>query len=120
MKRFVEGVDRGQSTLFPQEQHPEFRDSITRGKIDADAKVAQRMYKRALGYSHPAVKIFMPQGAKEPVYAPYTEPYPPDTQAASLWLRNRQPARWRDRQDLTHDVGGTLGEMIEQVIALRA
>ena len=24
-------------------------------------------------------------------YAPYTAHYPPDTQAASLWLRNRQP-----------------------------
>ena len=28
---------------------------------------------------------------------PYTEHYPPDTQAASLWLRNRQPRQWRDK-----------------------
>ena len=45
----------------------------------------------------PAVKIFMPAGAEAPVCASYTEHYPPDTQAASLWLRNRQPAKWRDR-----------------------
>jgi hypothetical protein len=50
----------------------------------------------------PAVKIFMPAGAAAPVYAPYTEHYPPDTTAASLWLRNRQPSKWRDRQEVNH------------------
>jgi hypothetical protein len=28
------------------------------------------LYQRANGYSHPAVKIFMPAGAKKAVYAP--------------------------------------------------
>jgi hypothetical protein len=32
--------------------------------------------------------------------------YPPDTQVASLWLPNRQPAKWRDRQQV--DVVGTI------------
>jgi hypothetical protein len=40
-----------------------------------------------------ASTIARPAGAEAPVNAPYTEHYPPDTQAASLWLRNRQPAR---------------------------
>ena len=83
-------------------ERPEFYESITRGKQIADANVADRLYQRALGYSHEAVKIFMPQGAERPVYAPYTEHYPPDTPAASLWLRNRQPAKWRDRQEHQH------------------
>jgi hypothetical protein len=82
--------------------HPEFLESIVRGKGTADANVAERLYQRALGYSHHAVKIFLPPGASEPVYAPYTEHYAPDTQAASLWLRNRQPGRWRERQELEH------------------
>lgn len=83
-----------------KQQHPEFSESIKRGKAQADANVAERLYQRAIGYSHEAVKIFMPQGASQPVYAPYTEHYPPDTQAASLWLRNRQPKKWRDKQDI--------------------
>src|ERR1700722_12950706 len=71
-------------TLYDwQAAHPEFLDSIARGKIPADAETAVSLYKRANGYSHPAVKIFMPQGASQPVYAPYVEHYPPDTQAAS-------------------------------------
>src|SRR5713226_9463016 len=38
--------------------YPEFRESITRGKILADAHVAEALYRRACGYNHPAVKIF--------------------------------------------------------------
>jgi hypothetical protein len=80
--------------------HATFSESIARGKIVADANVAERLYLRALGYSHPAVKFFMPAGATEPVVAHYVEHYPPDTPAASLWLRNRQPAKWRDKASL--------------------
>ena len=86
--------------------YPEFRESITRGKIEADGRVAEKLYHRACGYSHEAVKIFLPSGTSEPVYAPYTEHYPPDTTAALRWLQNRQPAKWRDRQQV--DVGGTI------------
>lgn len=87
-------------------EHPGFLLSLTRGKTLADAEVAASMYERARGYSHDAVKIFMPAGATEPVYAPYTEHYPPDTAAASLWLRNRQPKQWRDKTDV--GISGTL------------
>jgi hypothetical protein len=48
------------------------------------------------------VKIFMPAGAKQPVYAPYREHVPPDTAAASLWLRNRRKDEWRDKQSHQH------------------
>ena len=100
-------------TLYAwREAYPEFLEAFTRGKHDADANVANRLYQRAMGYSHEAVKIFMPAGSDEPVYAPYTEHYPPDTQAASLWLRNRQPGRWRDKQE--HEHSGTVA--IEQMI----
>jgi len=83
-------------------RHAEFSESITRGKIRADAEVVDKLYHRALGYDHPAVKIFLPAGAIEPVCVPYTQHYPPDTQAASLWLRNRQGNRWRDRHEVDH------------------
>lgn len=95
-----------------KEAHPEFRASIVRGREYADAHVADRLYNRAMGYSHPAVKIFMPAGASEPVYAPYTEHYPPDTAAASLWLRNRQPKKWRERTETVHEIGDNLAAAI--------
>ena len=67
----------------------------------------------ACGYSHPAVKIFMPSGASEPVYVPYTQHYPPDTKAALRWLMNRQPALWRNRQEV--NVTGSLEHRLSQM-----
>ncbi len=93
--------------------YPEFRESITRGKIEADAHVAEALYRRACGYSHDAMKIFMPSGASEPVYAPYTQHYPPDTKAALRWLMNRQPALWRERQKV--NVTGSVAHRIAQM-----
>jgi hypothetical protein len=86
--------------------HPEFSESLKRGKVDADAEVAEKLFRRATGYEHEAVKIFMPSGAAEPVYAPYTEHYPPDTTAGIFWLKNRRPDLWRDAQAREHSVPG--------------
>lgn len=81
-------------------RHREFMGSITRGKDQADADVAQKLLERAMGYSHPEEKIF--QNGGEIIRAQTTKHYPPDTQAASLWLRNRQPSKWRDKVDHEH------------------
>jgi hypothetical protein len=51
------------------------------------------------------VKIFMPAGAKKPVYAPYVEHVPPDVTACIFWLKNRDPAHWRDAWQLEHTMG---------------
>jgi hypothetical protein len=59
----------------------------------------------ASGYNYDAVKIFMPAGAKKPVYAPYREHVPPDTTAAIFWLKNRDPAHWCDAWQLEHVTG---------------
>lgn len=61
---------------------------------------------RAIGYEHEAVKIFLPEGYKDengdpkPVIVPYTKRYAPDTNAARIWLMNRQPELWRGRQEV--------------------
>jgi hypothetical protein len=51
------------------------------------------------------VKIFLPYGSKEPVYAKYIEHYPPDPTAAIFWLKNRDPAHWRDAWQMEHVTG---------------
>jgi len=77
---------------------PTFLQSITRGKELADADIAESLYHRAKGYSHPEEKIFQHDG--EIIRAETIRQYPPDTPAASLWLRNRQPQLWRDKQEI--------------------
>lgn len=80
--------------------HPEFSESIKRGKTLADAEVADRLYQRALGYSHAAEKVFCSEGVV--TRADTIAHYPPDTTAAIFWLKNRQSAKWRDKATTEH------------------
>jgi hypothetical protein len=78
---------------------PDFSDAITRGKMLADAEVAAKLYERACGYVVNAVKLYR-QDDGSVLQVPYQIMHPPDTQAASLWLRNRQPRLWRDKHEI--------------------
>lgn len=92
-KELADFFNVSESTLNRwKEDHPEFWESIKKGKLLADAEVADKLFKRATGYSHRAVKIFNNQG--EVITEPYIEHYPPDTVAAIFWLTNRQRGKW--------------------------
>lgn len=78
-------------------EHDGFFHSIKVAKDVADARVERSLYQRAVGYQTDAVKIFMPAGAEEPVYAPYRENVQPDTTAAIFWLKNRKKEEWSDK-----------------------
>lgn len=82
--------------------HDAFCQALKAGKDEADARVERALYHRAIGYEQEEVKIFMPAGAEEPVYAPYTAKIAPDTTAAIFWLKNRRPSEWRDRREVEH------------------
>jgi hypothetical protein len=47
----------------------------------------------------------MPAGSKQPVVVHYVEHMPPDVTAAFIWLKNRDPDRWRDVQNVEHVLG---------------
>lgn len=85
-------------------EHAEFCRALKLGKKVADARVEQSLYRRAIGYSHEAEKIFQHGGAV--VRAKTLEQYPPDTTACIFWLKNRDKANWRDKQD--HEHSGSL------------
>lgn len=84
--------------------HPSFLSSLKAGKEAADSNVADRLYKRAMGYTHDAVKIFANPTTGAEQIVPFTEHYPPDTTACIFWLKNRQRARWRDRQEIDQTI----------------
>lgn len=113
-KELADFFDVNPDTIYEwKNKYPEFSESIKKGKDIADAEVADKLFKRATGYSHSAVKIFNNQG--KVITAPYTEHYPPDTTAAIFWLKNRQPKKWRDKQEVEHGVNDTLGELLGQI-----
>lgn len=87
-------------------QFEDFLGALKLGKETSDDRVSVSLYRRATGYTFDAVKIFMPAGAKKPVYAEYREHVPPDTTACIFWLKNRRPQEWRDVQRHEHGLPG--------------
>lgn len=85
--------------------YPEFLESLKRGKEQADATVASKLYHRAIGYEHEDTQFATFQGAITDSQT-YIKHYAPDTTAAIFWLKNRQPDKWRDKTDvgITGDV----------------
>ena len=76
--------------------------AIKAGKKVADKRTEHSLYERANGYKYETVKVFMPAGSKQPVVVHYIEHCPPDVIAAFIWLKNRDPERWRDVQNVEH------------------
>ena len=90
----AEALDIGTTTLYRwRNEYLEFRDSLKVGKAESDERVEMSLYRRAVGYTHEAVKIFQFQGQE--VIVPYTEIVQPDTTACIFWLKNRMPEKYR-------------------------
>lgn len=97
-KELADFFEVSESTLnLWKKEHPLFSESLKAGKLLADAEVADKLYKRATGYSHPEDKIFNDNGA--PLIVNTEKHYPPDTTAAIFWLKNRRPDRWKDKRE---------------------
>jgi hypothetical protein len=84
---------------------PEFSQSIFNGREKADADISEALYHRAKGYKHKDTDIRVVGGSI--VQTEVIKEYPPDTAAASLWLRNRQSHKWRDKVEVDHS--GSVG-----------
>lgn len=94
-------------------EYSEFSESLKRGKEEADARVEQSLYRRALGYSHDAVHVSNYQGAV--TLTPIVEHHPPDTTACIFWLKNRKPADWRDKVETVHEAGDGLQALLKAI-----
>jgi hypothetical protein len=87
---------------------PELGDAIVRGRERADGRVAAALYKRACGYD-----VERTRQAKDGSIVTFTEHIPADFNAISLFLRNRQPNRWRDRIEVSHDISDRVADRLE-------
>jgi hypothetical protein len=86
--------------------YPEFLESIKNGKENADAKVAESLYRRATGQ----VKVTEETESEKGLYVT-TKELPPDTTAAIFWLKNRQRKAWTDttKHEHTGEDGAPIG-----------
>ena len=96
--------------------HPNFSSAIKKGREEADAKVASRLFARATGYEQKSVKIAStPDGAEH--ITEYTERFPPETAACIFWLKNRRPDKWRDKIDQT--ITGADGGPVQHSVTVK-
>jgi hypothetical protein len=81
-------------------RYPEFKKAMQDGRDVADADVAQALLHKATGFTHKDVKVLLKDG--EALQVEYNRYFPPDTQAAIFWLRNRRRKQWRERIEHEH------------------
>lgn len=106
------GVDKGTINNWKQ-QFPLFFNSLKTGKQVADSRVEASLFQRAIGYSVPDVHVSSYEG--EITVTPIIKHYPPDTTAQIFWLKNRQPKKWRDKQDVEHSVDAGLAALLKEI-----
>lgn len=96
-----------------ESRNKSFRAALERGRAQADAEVADRLYSRATGYTRKTQKAFQHQGV--PVVVDIEEELPPDTIAGIFWLKNRRRENWRDRQEHEVEAGQGLVSLLSSM-----
>lgn len=85
-------------------KHPELRSAIKRGGPEATAHVARTMYLNAIGYEHTEDKIVTHRTQRGKLIVdviPTVKKYPPNHVSGIFYLKNKDPSRWKDRQELS-------------------
>ncbi len=96
-KEMAERLKISEATLNNwKNEHPDFLESLKRGKAIPDKLVERSLFQRACGYEHEEDKIFCSDG--QIVTAKTIKHYPPDTVACIFFLKNRRPDLWKDKQ----------------------
>lgn len=80
-----------------KKEHPKFLQSLKEGKLQADAEIANSLYNRAKGYQATELREEESEDGYKKVTT--TKHVPADATSAIFWLKNRQPGRWRDKQE---------------------
>lgn len=96
-------------------QFPALLEALRVSKDVADDNVEASLYNRAIGMEvkETTVHVFADSDNKTRKYQKtVTKQLPPETSAAFIWLKNRRPAKWRDRQEIGID--GSLGELMKE------
>ena len=95
-----------------KKDYPGFLQSIKKGKVIADIKVSESLFKRATGYQHREDVFFSYKGLI--ISQKTTKHYAPDTTAMIFWLKNRNPSNWKDKQEVTNfNVNANVDNMSE-------
>lgn len=106
-EQLAKNMGIGKSTLYDwKKKHMDFLEAIARGKEVVDIEVENALLKRALGFEYEEITkegVTGINGEKElRVTKTIRKLVVPDVQAQTMWLKNRKPNVWRDKQEVEH------------------
>lgn len=81
-----------------QLEHEEFKKGVQEAKKKADWNIKESVYKRALGYMVTETEII--EGEMGTTRKIKEKHIPGDMKAAQMWLQNREPDEWREKQNI--------------------
>ena len=90
-------------------EYNDFSESIKAGKEFSDMEIVDSLRNRAKGMnilSEKAFKVKTGQFTEEIEVVTVSEGVPPDFQSIRFWLMNRQPNKWREKQEIDHTSKG--------------
>ena len=96
-------------------KHPEFLESIKRGKDIADAEVVDSLFKRAKGFDYEEVELKVVSGKTSKKII--KKRALPDPTSAIFFLKNRQSKYWRDKQvtETTVNVVDEMASLMKEI-----
>lgn len=95
--------------------HPEFRTVIEQLKADIDLPVENAVYRAAIGYDYEETTEETGSNGEKSIK--YKRHQPPNISAARLWLLNRRPSEWRDKQTTVHTGDLTINDAANKTLA---
>lgn len=103
----------GLTTLYRwKAEHREIWEALKRGKEIIDIEVENALLKSALGYEDIEIEITTDFSGNE-IKKEKRKQVPPNTTALIFWLKNRQPKKWRDKQDI--EVSKSMDDSIKEI-----
>lgn len=83
------------------EGHQEFRDAVEKGRTVWDGlKIHKSLVKRAVGFRYTETTQEADENGDMKTTKKVSKMFPPDVAAIKHWQVNRDPDRWKDRQDV--------------------
>lgn len=102
MEQMAEEMGVAVATLYVwRDAHPEFLEALNEGRQQTDLRVERSLYERAMGGKSKETKKVIEVVDGQPVVKRIEKverELAPDTTACIFWLKNRNPAMWRDSQ----------------------
>lgn len=107
------------ATLYDwKKKYSEISEALKKNKEISDIEVENALHKRAVGYEFTEEKVEMliggdgiPTGEKKVTQT--IKGIPPDVGACALWLKNRNPDKWRDHPSTSSSDAGMLEQLLK-------